>query len=61
MEADVRRRGHARARAAAATSFWKRNRVGEEISAVKDGDDAVEGGSAAYLDVFSVTGDSVEG
>lgn len=57
----MRRRGHARARAAAATSFWKRNRVGEEISAVKDGDDAVEGGSAAYLDVFSVTGDSVEG
>lgn len=42
-------------------SLWKRNRVAEDISAVKDGDEAVEGGPAIDLDVFGVTDDPVEG
>ena len=39
-------------------SLWKRNCVGEEISAVKDGDDAV--GAVVDRDVSGVTGNSVE-
>jgi len=53
-------RSGARARASVVVSFWKRNRVGEEISAVKDGDEAVGRGAVVELDLPGAAGNSVE-
>lgn len=51
----------ARARVAITVTLWKRNRVGEEISSVEEGDDAVVGGGGvADLDVSGVTCNSIE-
>lgn len=48
------------ARASMTTSLWKRNRVGEEVSAVKDGDEAVQRGAVVELDLSGAAGNSVE-
>jgi hypothetical protein len=61
LDAHMRPRARTCVRTAITVSLWKRNRVGEEISAVEDGDDAVVGGGAVVdHDVSGVTGNSVE-
>ena len=49
-----------RVRAAVGVLWWKGNGVGEEVAAVKDGDDAVGGGAVVNFDMFGVAGNSVE-
>lgn len=51
----------ARSRAATTTtSLWKRNGIGQKVSTMQDGNNAVGGGSVVDLDVSGVSDDSVE-